>query len=211
MLAGATTFDVRKDMNKITLAAILLLPMSSVSDASVIVIWSDTNAAAASAWLNAIEESSGRAGSVFYSTTAGDPPFSHPLTANLTVWASRAELNVFGVGSPPRQLALAGIFPGLDPILLIQQEQLVSTGFGSYSYSSSFVVEEGFARVVAISAGLDGLWLRADLGGASPDVYSFQASAVPEPSALVFSVLACTLLLKRRISRCEQDAPSNGG
>jgi hypothetical protein len=94
---------------------------------------------------------------------------------------------------------------------LIQQEQLVSEGFGSYSYSSSFVVEEGFARVVAISEGLDGLWLRADSGGGSYAVYAFQASAVPEPSTLAISVLACALLFQRRITRCKEVGTSNGG
>jgi hypothetical protein len=196
-------------MNNISLTGFLSLLVSCVANASVIVTWSANDTGAASAWLNSIENSPSRVGATYYSITRGDPPFSGPLTANLTVWANRAELNIFGVGTPPGQFALAGIFPGLDPILLIQQEQLVSEGFGSYSYSSSFVVEEGFARVVAISEGLDGLWLRADSGGGSSSVYTFQASAVPEPSALVVLVLACGLLLQRRNTRFEQDANGN--
>jgi|GEM_PF-3245194 len=198
-------------MNIIPLAGFLSLLVSCVANASVIVTWSDNDTGAASAWLNSIENSPSRVGATYYSTTRGDPPFSGPLTANLTVWTNRAELNIFGIGTPPGQFALAGIFPGLDPILLIQQEQLVSEGFGSYSYSSSFVVEEGFARVVAISEGLDGLWLRADSGGGSSAVHTFQASAVPEPSTLAISVLACALLFKRRITRCEEVGTSNGG
>ena len=199
-------------MNKIALIVIFPLLVSSIANASVVATWSEADATAATAWLNAIETSPSRtgAGVFFYSTTAGDPLFSDPFTANLTVWADRAELNIFGVGALPLQFTLAGVFPGLDPILLIQQEQLLATGADSYSYSSSFVVEEGFARVVAISAGLDGLWLRSDSGGGSPEVFTLRASAVPEASTVTFAVFTSTLLLRRRRNnKGEQDASGN--
>lgn len=175
--------------------------ISSNVDASVVRTWRGHDVGAAIAWLNEVEATPSRAGAFFYSTTAGDPPFSDSLTANLTVWADRAELNLFGSGPLPRLLTLAGVFPGLESILLIDQEQLLLTAFGSYTYSTNFAVEAGFSRIVAVSAGNDGLWLRADIGNGSPEVYTFRASAVPEPSTITFLFFASTLLLRRKKMR----------
>ena len=181
----------------------LLVPL--VAQASVTVVWSPNDAAAAPTWLNGIINSESRPSpdSLYYFTTDSNGVLTDPIIANLTVWSDHAELNILGIGALPTRLSLWGSFVGNDRLLLeVPQDQLVigepQGGGGSYSFSSNFPVESSFARVVVNSEAADRLLLFADLGGPTEDVFTFRLATIPEPGVTAFGTLGAVLLLQRR-------------
>ena len=186
---------------------LLILIVPIVADASVTAVWSPRDAAAAVAWLDSINASPSRqdSGTFFYYTTTTTLPISNQIsdqiTANLTVWDDRAEINILGVGPLPNQLRLWVSFLDLGSILDIQQNQLVvdsSEGASYYSYSSNFTIDTGFSRIVYNSEASDGLLLLADSGSATTDSYTFQMTQIPEPQVAALFVVGGTLLLRRK-------------
>jgi hypothetical protein len=180
---------------------------------SVLVEWTSQESSAAAAWLSGMDRarSESEAGSFVVVTTEDAASASLPFNAMLAIWpdflgGAYAEVDLFGIGRPPRELVfysnhpeLGGIFPLSWRDFVIESEG----GLRTYRYSKAMPLDGGLAHRLVESAASGGLEVRAIFTVDSEEVmgsYPMRFAAIPEPAwaGLLFLASVVGLIQRRR-------------